>query len=44
MIFERTDLVGEGELWIGGVASIAIILVTAMAYAFAILYLNQYPS
>ncbi|CAF3469666.1 unnamed protein product [Rotaria socialis] len=44
MIFERTDLVGEGELWIGGLASLAIILITAMAYAFALSYLNQYPS
>ncbi|CAF1380842.1 unnamed protein product [Rotaria sordida] len=43
-IFQRTDLVGEGELWIGGLASIAIVLITAMAYAFAILYMNQYPS
>ncbi|CAF4949856.1 unnamed protein product [Rotaria sp. Silwood1] len=43
-IFQRTDLVGEGELWIGGLASIAIVLITAMAYAFAISYLNQYPS
>ncbi|CAF3339280.1 unnamed protein product [Rotaria socialis] len=44
MIFERTDLIGEGELWIGGLVSLAIILTTAMAYAFANSYLNQYPS
>ncbi|CAF5147019.1 unnamed protein product, partial [Rotaria sp. Silwood1] len=35
---------GEGELWIGGLASIAIVLIIAMAYAFAMSYLNQYPS
>ncbi|CAF3115372.1 unnamed protein product [Rotaria sp. Silwood2] len=43
-IFQRTDLIGEGELWMGGLASIAIVLITVMAYAFAISYLNQYPS
>ena len=35
---------GEGELWLGGIASIAVMLITAMAYHFAISYLNQYPA
>ncbi|UJR17028.1 hypothetical protein I4U23_003926 [Adineta vaga] len=43
-IFQRTDLVGEGELWVGGLASIVVVLISAMAYAFSISYLHQYPS
>ena len=35
---------GEGELWIGGLASIAVIVMTIMAYVFGISYLNQYPA
>ena len=35
---------GEGELWLGGMASLAVILITAMAYNFAMSYLNQYPA
>jgi len=31
-------------MWIGGLASIAVLLVSGMAYGFAISYLNQYPS
>ena len=37
-------LQGEGELWLGGIASLAVILITVMAYRFALLYLNQYPA
>ncbi|CAF3727056.1 unnamed protein product [Rotaria sp. Silwood1] len=45
-LLDCTDhcLIGEGELWIGGLASIAFVLIIAMAYAFAMSYLNQYPS
>ncbi|UJR21793.1 hypothetical protein I4U23_024868 [Adineta vaga] len=42
-IFQRTDLVGEGEMWLGGLASIAVILMSIMAYTFAISYMYQYP-
>ena len=35
---------GEGELWIGGLTSIAVIVMTIMAYVFGISYLNQYPA
>jgi hypothetical protein len=35
---------GEGELWLGGIASIAVVLVTVMAYAFGVSYLHQYPA
>jgi hypothetical protein len=42
--FLATFLQGKGELWIGGIASLAIILVSVMAYVFAISFMNQYPA
>ena len=30
-------------MWLGGIASLAVILITAMAYHFAVSFLNQYP-
>ena len=30
-------------MWLGGVASLAVILITVMAYHFAVSFLNQYP-
>ncbi|CAF1330687.1 unnamed protein product [Adineta steineri] len=43
-VFQKTDLVGEGELWAGGIASLAVVLITIMAYTFSISYMNQYPA
>ncbi|CAF1120920.1 unnamed protein product [Adineta ricciae] len=43
-VFQRTDLVGEGELWLGGLASLAVVLISVMAYAFSVSYLNEYPA
>ena len=37
-------LQGEGEMWLGGIASLAVILITVMAYNFAMSYLKQYPA
>jgi hypothetical protein len=31
-------------MWLGGLASMAVLLITVMAYYFAISYLNQYPA
>ena len=31
-------------MWLGGIASLAVILITVMAYRFALAYLNQYPA
>ena len=31
-------------MWLGGIASLAVILITAMAYNFAMSYLKQYPA
>ena len=42
-IFRRVDLVGEGELWIGGLVSIAILVLVSFAFYFSSLYANLYP-
>ena len=41
--FRQADFVGEGELWLGGLATLAVALMTIMAYHFAISFMNQYP-
>lgn len=41
--FKHTDLVGEGELWIGGVVSFCVIVQLVFAYWFSIAFLPQYP-
>ncbi|UJR16646.1 hypothetical protein I4U23_003546 [Adineta vaga] len=42
-IFKKMDLIGEGELWIGGLTSAAIIVLIISAYSFSNSYLHQYP-
>ncbi|CAF1142632.1 unnamed protein product [Didymodactylos carnosus] len=42
-IFKQLDLVGEGELWIGGLISLGIIVLVSFAYWFSNYYLKQYP-
>ena len=43
LIFTQTDLIGEGELWVGGIVSFSIIVLVSFAYVFSALYLRQYP-
>lgn len=43
-MFRRVDLVGEGELWIGGLVSIAILVLVSFAFYFSSLYANLYPT
>lgn len=42
-IFKQADLIGEGELWTGGLASIGIVVMATFASIFSHFYLNQYP-
>ena len=42
-VFKQTDLIGEGEMWIGGMVSFSVVVLIAFAYAFSTLYLQQYP-
>ncbi|CAF0926360.1 unnamed protein product [Adineta steineri] len=41
--FKHTDLIGEGELWFGGLASFAVIVLVSFAYSFSNNFLKQYP-
>ncbi|CAF0749589.1 unnamed protein product [Adineta steineri] len=41
--FRHTDLIGEGEFWIGGLVSFSILVLVCFAYAFSSGYLKQYP-
>ncbi|CAF4714773.1 unnamed protein product [Rotaria sp. Silwood2] len=42
-IFKKTDLIREGELWVGGLISFSIVVLVSFAYAFSNAYLKQYP-
>ncbi|CAF1040639.1 unnamed protein product [Rotaria sordida] len=42
-VFQKTDLIREGELWVGGLASFSLIVLVSFAYAFSNNYLKQYP-
>ncbi|CAF3757475.1 unnamed protein product [Rotaria sp. Silwood1] len=42
-IFKKTDLIGEGELWVGGLASFAVVVLVSFAYGFSNSYYKQYP-
>ncbi|CAF4658715.1 unnamed protein product [Rotaria sp. Silwood1] len=41
--FVHIDLVGEGELWIGGIVSFAILFLCISAYVFSGAYYRRYP-
>ena len=43
MIFRHTDLIGEGEFWVGGLVSFSIVVLFSFAYAFSNSYYQQYP-
>ncbi|CAF3559292.1 unnamed protein product [Adineta steineri] len=42
-VFRKMDLIGQGEMWIGGLMSAAIIVLIVSAYFFSNGYLHQYP-
>lgn len=41
--FRQTDMVGEGELWMGGIVSFAIIFLCICGYVFSGSYYQSYP-
>ena len=41
--FRHVDLIGQGELWFGGLISIAILILAVFASRFSHLYHQQYP-
>jgi len=42
-IFSRLDLIGEGELWIGGLFSIVICVLIIFSYVFSAHFIKLYP-
>jgi len=41
--FKHFDLIGEGDLWIGGIVSFAILILAIFAYLFSNDYFYRYP-
>ena len=42
-VFRRTDLIGEGDLWVGGLTSFALLVLITFAFWFGSVYVRQYP-
>ena len=42
-IFRQTDVIGEGELWIGGLMSFSLFVLVIFAFLFSNEYSNLYP-
>ncbi|CAF4697291.1 unnamed protein product, partial [Rotaria sp. Silwood2] len=42
-IFKHTDIIGEGEMWVGGLATLAIIVLVSFSYWFSISFIRRYP-
>ncbi|UJR13173.1 hypothetical protein I4U23_000196 [Adineta vaga] len=42
-VFRRTDIVGEGELWFGGLVSFALMVLIIFGFWFGSVYIKQYP-
>lgn len=41
--FQQLDLIGEGQLWLGGLASLAIVVLTGFACKFSLTFNHLYP-
>ncbi|UJR14377.1 hypothetical protein I4U23_001373 [Adineta vaga] len=42
-LFKHTDIIGSGERWIGGLASVIILVLIGILFWIALTYLNLYP-
>lgn len=42
-IFRHTDIIGEGEMWAGGLATLAIVVLVSFSYWFSASFLRRYP-
>ncbi|CAF4676468.1 unnamed protein product, partial [Rotaria magnacalcarata] len=42
-LLKQTDFIGEGELWMGGIATISIAILATFAYIFSSAYFQRYP-
>ena len=42
-IFKHTDIIGEGEMWAGGLATLAILVLVSFSYWFSASFIKRYP-
>lgn len=42
-IFKHTDIIGEGEMWAGGLATLAILVLLSFSYWFSVSFIRRYP-
>ena len=42
-VFRHADLIGEGEMWVGGLTSLALVVLITFAFWFGSVYVKQYP-
>ena len=42
-IFKHTDIIGEGEMWAGGLATLAIVVLVSFSYWFSASFIRRYP-
>ncbi|CAF0868671.1 unnamed protein product [Adineta steineri] len=42
-IFKHTDIIGEGKMWIGGLTTLAIIVLVSFSYWFSASFIRRYP-
>lgn len=42
-LFKHTDIIGEGEMWAGGLASLAIVVLVSFSYWFSVSFIRRYP-
>ncbi|CAF1322465.1 unnamed protein product [Adineta ricciae] len=43
IIFKHMDIIGEGEMWFGGLATLAIAILVAFSYWFSAAFIKRYP-
>ena len=43
LFFKHTDIIGEGERWVGGLATLAIIVLVSFSYWFSVSFIKRYP-
>jgi len=42
-IFQKTDIIREGEMWTGGLATFCVIVLVVACFVFSVKYYNSYP-
>lgn len=42
-VFKHTDIIGEGEMWAGGLITLAIVVLVSFSYWFSVSFIRRYP-